>query len=170
MKNENKRFYLTIKGQEVEISEEVYRAYVQPLRAERRRKQRAFRCKVKGDRLNLVRCKKDCRECPYAQSGHNALGNNLSLDRMRVDGVDIEDSRLNVEQNYIDEEENQELYAAISKLTPRQQELVKMIYFDGMSQEDVRKKLGIAKSSMAEAMHRIYATLRKFLEKKLKNF
>lgn len=170
MENENKRFYLTIKGQEVEVSEEVYRAYIQPLRAERRRKQRAFRCKVKGDRLNLVRCKKDCRECPYAQSGHNALGNNLSLDRMRVDGVDIEDSRLNVEQNYIDKEENQELYAAISQLTPRQKELVEMIYFEGMSQEIVAQKLGIDSSSVRHAMQRIYASLRKILEKKLKNF
>ncbi len=48
MENNGKRFYLTIRGQEVEVSEEVYRAYIQPVRAERRRKQRAFRCKIKG--------------------------------------------------------------------------------------------------------------------------
>lgn len=94
MENENKRFYLTIRGQEVEVSEEVYRAYIQPVRAERRRKQRAFRCKIKGKKGNLVRCQKDCRECPYALSGHNALGNSLSLDRMKDEGVDIEDRRL----------------------------------------------------------------------------
>ena len=75
MENNGKRFYLTIRGQEVEVSEEVYRAYIQPVRAERRRKQRAFRCKIKGKKGNLVRCQKDCRECPYALSGHNALGN-----------------------------------------------------------------------------------------------
>lgn len=165
MENENKRFYLTIRGQEVEVSEEVYRAYIQPVRAERRRKQRAFRCKIKGKKGNLVRCQKDCRECPYALSGHNALGNSLSLDRMKDEGVDIEDRRLDIEQNYIDEEEKLELYAAIAKLTPRQKELVRLIYFEEKSQEEARKQLGIAKSSMAEAMQRIYATLRKFLEK-----
>ena len=165
MENNGKRFYLTIRGQEVEVSEEVYRAYIQPVRAERRRKQRAFRCKIKGKKGNLVRCQKDCRECPYALSGHNALGNNLSLDRMKDEGVDIEDRHLDVEQNYINEEEKRELYAAISKLTPRQKELVEMIYFDGMTQEEAREQLGIAKSSMTEAMQRIYATLRKFLEK-----
>lgn len=164
MKEENKRFYLKIKGQEVEVSEEVYRAYIQPLRAERRRKQRAFRCKVKGDRLNLVRCKKDCRECPYAQSGHNALGNNLSLDRMRVDGVDIEDSRLNVEQNYIDEEENQELYAAISQLTPRQKELIEMIYFEEMSQEMVSQKIGVAQATVSVTLDRAIENLKKIMK------
>ena len=165
MENNGKRFYLTIRGQEVEVSEEVYRAYIKPVRAERRRKQRAFRCKIKGKKGNLVRCQKDCRECPYALSGHNALGNNLSLDRMKDEGVDIEDRHLDVEQNYINEEEKRELYAAISKLTPRQKELVEMIYFDGMTQEEAREQLGIAKSSMTEAMQRIYATLRKILEK-----
>ncbi len=84
---------------------------------------------------------------------------------MKDEGVDIEDRHLDVEQNYINEEEKRELYAAISKLTPRQKELVEMIYFDGMTQEEAREQLGIAKSSMTEAMQRIYATLRKILEK-----
>lgn len=165
MENKDKRFYLKVRGQEVEVSEEVYRAYIQPVRAERRRKQRAFRCKIKGERLNLVRCKKDCRECQYALSGHNALGNNLSLDRMKDDGVDVEDRRQDVEQNYIDEEEMRELYAAIAKLTPRQKELVQLIYFDGVPQEKVCEMYGITKSAISHAMERIYVSLRKNLEK-----
>ena len=165
MENNGKRFYLTIRGQEVEVSEEVYRAYIQPVRAERRRKQRAFRCKIKGERLNLVRCNKDCRECPYALSGHNALGNSLSLDRMKDEGVDIEDRHLDVEQNYIADEEKRELYAAVAKLTPRQKELIEMIYFDGMTQEEVAKKLGVGSSAVRHSMQRAYAALRKILEK-----
>lgn len=165
MENENKRFYLTIRGQEVEVSEEVYRAYIQPVRAERRRKQRAFRCKIKGKKGNLVRCQKDCRECPYALSGHNALGNNLSLDRMKDEGVEIEDRHLDVEQNYIAEEEKRELYAAIAKLTPRQKELVRLIYFEEKTQEEVAVSLSMSKQAVSNAMQRIYASLQKFLEK-----
>ncbi len=165
MENNGKRFYLTIKGQEVEVSEEVYRAYIQPVRAERRRKQRAFRCKIKGKKGNLVRCQKACRECPYALSGHNALGNNLSLDRMKDDGVEVEDRRLDVEQNYIEREEKRELYAAIEQLTPRQKTLVRMIYFDGMSQEEVAARLSMSKQAVSNSMQRIYASLRRFLEK-----
>ncbi len=165
MENKDKRFYLKVQGKEVEVSEEVYRKYIRPIRAEQRRKRREWKCQVKGKKGNLVRCNKDCRECQYALSGHNALGNKLSLDRMKDEGVDIEDRRQDVEQNYIDEEEKRELYAAIAKLTPRQKELVELIYFDGMSQEKVAKKMGIASSSIRHAMQRIYATLRKILEK-----
>ena len=164
MENKNKRFYLTIRGQEVEVSEEVYRAYIQPVRAERRRKQRAFRCKIKGKKGNLVRCQKDCRECTYALSGHNALGNSLSLDRMKDEGVDIEDRRLDVEQNYIDEEEKRELYAAISKLTPRQKELVEMIYFEEKSQEEVADMLGISQCTISLTLKKAAETLKKLLE------
>lgn len=164
MENNGKRFYLTIRGQEVEVSEEVYRAYIQPVRAERRRKQRAFRCKIKGERLNLVRCQKDCRECPYALSGHNALGNSLSLDRMKDEGVDIEDRRLDVEQNYIAEEEKQELYTAIAQLTPRQKELVEMIYLDGMTQEQVAKRFGVAQATVSVTLERAIENLKKIMK------
>ena len=152
MENNGKRFYLTIRGQEVEVSEEVYRAYIQPVRAERRRKQRAFRCKIKGERLNLVRCNKDCRECPYALSGHNALGNSLSLDRMKDEGVDIEDRHLDVEQNYIADEEKRELYAAIKKLTPRQKEIVRLIYFEEKTQEEAASIIGISHQAISKAL------------------
>ena len=162
MENNGKRFYLTIRGQEVEVSEEVYRAYIQPVRAERRRKQRAFRCKIKGKKGNLVRCQKDCRECPYALSGHNALGNSLSLDRMKDEGVDIEDRRLDVEQNYIDEEEKRELYAAIAKLTPRQKELVEMIYFEEKNQYEVAEILGVSQQAVSKALGKILAELKSF--------
>lgn len=165
MENKNKEFYLMVNGQKVIVSEAVYRAYIQPVRAERRRKQRAFRCKVRGKNGKLVRCQKDCRECPYALSGHNALGNNLSLDRMKDEGVEVEDCNLDVEQSYIEKEEKQELHAAIKQLNPRQQQIVQLIYFEGKSQEEVRKLLGIAKSSMGEAMQRIHDSLKRFLEK-----
>ena len=77
MENKDKRFYLTIKGQQVEVSEDVYRAYVRPIRAEQRRKRREWKCQIKGKNGKLVRCQKDCRECRYAQSGNSALGNKL---------------------------------------------------------------------------------------------
>lgn len=167
MENENKRFYLKVRGQEVEVSEAVYRAYIQPVRAERRRKQRAFRCRIKGERLNLVRCTKDCRECPYALSGHNALGNDLSLDRMKDEGVDMEDRRMDVEQNYIVEEDNRELYAAIARLTPRQQEIVKLIYFEEKTQDETAAIIGISQQAVSKALVKIIAELKNFFESRL---
>ncbi|MGR6837021.1 hypothetical protein [Syntrophomonas erecta] len=41
---ETKQYYLTIDGQEVKVSEEVYRAYKRPIWAEHKRKEREKRC------------------------------------------------------------------------------------------------------------------------------
>lgn len=43
---ENKEFYLVIKGEKIIVSEEVYRAYKSSERAERKRKQRMWRCRI----------------------------------------------------------------------------------------------------------------------------
>ena len=92
-----------------------------------------------------------------------------TLDEFKEDGVEIVDRNIDLETAYIENEEwtsNQErLHKAISQLTPRQQEMVRMIYFEGKTQEEVRAYYGIAKSSMSEAMQRIFDSLKKFLEK-----
>lgn len=131
--NNEKKYIIKIKGKEVEVNEEVYRAYVRPIRAEQRRKRREWKCsKLSKTGGYYVRCNERCETCPYYQSGNNALGNKLSLDRMAEDGVDLEDSKQDVETKYIEEEtqneEKEKLYEAISKLTARQQEFVRLIF------------------------------------------
>lgn len=166
--SEKKEFYLIIKGEKVEVSEEVYRAYVRPIRAEQRQKRRNWRCKVQGEKGNLIRCTKDCSQCEYALAGNNATGNVLSLDTFKGEGVEILDRDFDLEAMYIENEERtsltERIHKAIAQLTPRQQEIVQMIYFEGKSQEEVRKHYGIAKSSMSEAMQRIFMSLKKFFE------
>lgn len=161
--NKDKTYYLMIGGQRVGVSEEVYRAYVRPIRAEQRRKRREWRCQVKGKNGKLVRCDKDCKECPYALSGQNALGNRMSLDRMKDDGIEIEDRKLDVEQNYIDEEEKRELYAAIARLTPREKELVRLIYFDGKTQDEVAEQFGVSQQAISKALSKIIEKIKNFL-------
>lgn len=86
--NNEKKYIIKIKGKEVEVNEEVYRAYVRPIRAEQRRKRREWKCsKLSKTGGYYVRCNERCETCPYYQSGNNALGNKLSLDRMAEDGL-----------------------------------------------------------------------------------
>ena len=164
---ENKKFYVTIKGKQIEVTEEVYRAYVRPIRKEQRQKRRDWKCKIVGSKGNLIRCPNKCEECPYARSGKTPKGNNLSLDEFRECGVEIVDASIDLEQRVIEEEtKNEKLKAlseALAKLTSRQQEMVKMIYFDGKSQEDLAKYYGVGKQAISNAMKRIYATLKKNL-------
>lgn len=170
MENKEQGYYLTIKGQRVYVSEEVYRAYVQPVRAEQRKRRREWRCKkVSENGGYYVRCKERCEECPYYLAGNSALGNVTSLDKLVDCDVEIEDVDSDLESKYIEQETKEEASArlreAIATLNDRQQEMVRMIYFDGKTQEEVARIFGIDSSSVRHAMQRIYATLRKILEK-----
>ena len=166
---ENKKFYVTIKGKQIEVTEEVYREYIRPMRVERSRRLRAWKCKVLGPKGNLVRCTKSCEECPYAQAGLNPKGNNLSLDEFKECGIEIIDKSINLEEKIIEEEtKNEKLKAlseALTKLTPRQQEMVKMIYFDDKSQEDLAKHYGVGKQAISKRVAKIHEILRNFLKK-----
>ena len=119
--NNAKKYIIKVRGEEVEVSEEVYRAYIRPIRAEQRRKRREWKCnRISKNGGHYIRCKDSCESCPYYQSGNNALGNKLSLDRMSEDGVDLEDPNQDVGTKYIEEEtrneEKEKLYKAISLL------------------------------------------------------
>lgn len=162
--NEKKEFYIIIKGEKVIVSEEVYRAYIRPLRAERLRKLRAWKCQVKGKKGNLVRCQEDCNKCPYALAGNNATGNTLSLDGFKEDGVEIVDRSVDLEISYIENEEwtsNQErLHKAILQLTPRQQEMVQMIYYEGKTEQEIADKYGITQQAVHNALKKILSRLK----------
>lgn len=166
---EQKQFYLMVNGQKVEVSEEVYRAYVRPVRAQQRADRRNWRCIVMAEKYGLVRCKADCNECPYAQQGNAPTGNETSLDALCAAGYDAP-STLDLEADLIDCEERLEQAArvqkAISRLNVRQQYIVRAIYFDGKSKTEVAQELGLKKSALSQALSRIMQLLKKFLQEK----
>lgn len=169
MQNNGKPRTLKIRGQVVEVSEEVYRAYIRPIRAEQRRKRREWKCqKLSETGGHYVRCKDRCENCPYYLAGNSTLGNVTSLDKFVDCEVVIEDKQSDMEANYIEQETQKEEYGkihvAIATLTPRQQEIVRLIYFEGKSQEEVAQILGIDFTSVSHALKRIKNSLRKKLE------
>ena len=162
---ENKKFYVTIKGKRIEVTEEVYRAYVRPVRKEQRQKRRERRCKIPGPTGNLIRCQKKCEECPYAKAGNLPKGTMLSLEAAEEEGMEIADKNTDIEAEVIETETMAEeidaLYKAISKLTPRQQKIVKMYYFEGKTQEEIGRYYGITQQAVRNALGKILAHLKK---------
>ncbi len=139
----NKSFYLWIKGQKVEVSEEVYRAYVRPIRNEQRKEKRDKRCliprTVKG-KTTYVRCMKDCRECEKA---HNAFNRRIvSLEFTTESGMDFEDASLDVEEGAIKNEEALKLRKALYYLKEKDRKLIQLIYFEGRTQVETSAILG----------------------------
>ena len=76
MKKEDKQFYIKVNGEEISVSEEIYRAYKNPVWAENKRKQRMVKCRV--DKYH--RCNKCCEKCGYYLNGGNMTGSVLSIE------------------------------------------------------------------------------------------
>lgn len=169
---ENKQFYIKVNGQKVPVSEEVYRAYVRPVNARKRAELRNNKCQVRGERSGLVRCREDCSECPYFIKGNKRRGSVLSLDGLIENGHE-EAAHTDMERELIEHEENTQqviaLHNAIEQLTERQRKMVHMIFFEGKTQDELAAYYGVKKQAVSNAMQRIYATLKRKLEKNQKN-
>ena len=129
---------------------------------------RASRCLVKGRRYGPVRCREDCGKCHSYSAGNKLQCGILSLEALRdagYDGVSDED----IEGGLVEREETigktAALHNAIGQLTERQKEMVKMVYFEGKTQEEVAAYYGVGKQAVSNAMQRIYAALKRNLEK-----
>ena len=163
---EQKQYYVTVKGQKVPVSEEVYRAYVRPARAQQRTEKRNKRCQVKGERFGLVRCKDNCAECPYAEKA--VFGSEQSLEALAESGfespaaTDMEADLLAAEEK---EEQAKRLQSAIACLTERQQYLIREIYFNGKTQKEIAEEIGATKQPVSNAIHRALTSMKKYLEK-----
>lgn len=79
---ENLEYYVTIKGQKVPCSREVYLTIKRPGRKENMRKFRGQRPFVNG-----TRCQEDCSKCPHYVEGPGCTNQgDVSLDQLYEDG------------------------------------------------------------------------------------
>lgn len=135
---ENKTYYLYVKGQRVEVSEQIYRAYVQP---ERKQRMREYRAKEK---ISVT-----------------------SIEALSEKGFEPEDGTQDFESALIEVEEQSEelakLNAAIEQLSERDRRVVQLYYFESKTQQEIANILGIAKSTMSELLPRILLRLKNFL-------
>lgn len=78
----------------------------------------------------------------------------------------IEDTSMSNEEKYEMDLNNEVIKEAISKLNPRQQEMVRLLYWEGKSQKDLCEIYGVKKQAISDAVKRIHDSLRKILDKK----
>ena len=79
-------------------------------------------------------------------------------------GIDYEDKHTNGDFSF-DDMEDKQLQAAIKLLTPRQQEILRLMYIEGRTQKEIAKRFGVDKSAISHAVERIYASLQKNYKK-----
>ena len=88
----------------------------------------------------------------------------VSFDSEMAQALDlIEDTSMSNEEKYEMDLNNEVIKEAISKLNPRQQEMVRLLYWEGKSQKDLCEIYGVKKQAISDAVKRIHDTLRKIL-------
>ena len=77
----------------------------------------------------------------------------------------IKDALISIENRYEIDLNNKIIEQSINKLTPRQQEMVRLLYWEEKSQKDLCKIYGVSKQAINNALNRIHKTLKKLLKK-----
>lgn len=156
-----KKRQLYVNGKLIDVSEEVYRAYMRDEWREAQREYRAKKCrKAKG-----VVCRKDCKTCPHYLEGEGLTGATLSLDAfVTEDGspVEFEDERVNVELEVARNILKEAFEKAKLSLTDRER-LILEYFMDERSDAEIGEALHITKSGAREARYKLFARLKKLL-------
>lgn len=90
---------------------------------------------------------------------------NHSLDEDSENGIDYEDKRFYGEYSF-DDFDDKALQAAFKLLTPRQQEILRLMYIEDRTQREIAKMFGVSESAISHAIDRIYASIQKNYKKK----
>ena len=97
------------------------------------------------------------------------FNNNQTETRRHVhfDALDPEDKHMSdgtdILADLIKKEGYERLYAAIRKLQPQQQELLRQIFWEGAKQKDIAERDGVSDRAITGRMKKIYAALKKSL-------
>lgn len=94
---------------------------------------------------------------------HKETRRHASLEAFNLDG-NLFPSATDVAGGVIGKEERERLYAAIAKLQPQQQELLRRVYFGGEALADIAREEGVSKMALTNRMKKIYAALQKNLK------
>ena len=91
--------------------------------------------------------------------------NEQSLEKSTDNGFDLADESQDVEAKAIKEVELMSIRKIISKLTLKQQWLVKELYIKKRTQEDIAEELHISQQAISSRLDTIKGKLKKFLKK-----
>jgi RNA polymerase sigma factor (sigma-70 family) len=148
-----KEYYLPIDGQEIPVSEEVYRAYKRPLWAEHKRKEREKRCRDE----NGHRCTKDCSKCDKQRTGSV-----LSLDKFNEEGFEVADS-VDIAELVAEKLLLEELVAALNELDPQNRRIAEL-YGEGLSEREIAAQVGLSQKGVNKRKTKIFNQLRQRLQ------
>jgi DNA-directed RNA polymerase specialized sigma24 family protein len=144
----NHQRYIEIEGQQIPVTEEVYRAYKRPAWAEHKRKEREKRCTSE----NGSRCNRDCSKCDKQRTGSV-----LSLDKFTEDGFEIAEP-IDLAELVADKLLLEELYAALDELDPENRRIMELFSI-GKSEREIAADIGLSQKAINKRKTKLFAQL-----------
>ena len=146
--------FIDIDGEQVPVTEEVYRAYKRPLWAEHKRKEREKRCR--DERGN--RCTGDCSKCDKERTGSV-----LSLSRLvEENGFEPADT-VDIAEMVADSLLLEELYAALEDLDPNNRRILEL-FSNSKSEREIADDIGLSQKAINKRKSKLFAQLRERLK------
>lgn len=150
---ENLKRYIEIDGEQITVTEEVYRAYKRPAWAEHKRKERAKRCRDE----NGNRCTKNCWECTKLRDGGD-----LSFEKFSDDGFEIADS-VDIAELIADKQLLEQLVDALDDLDPDERSLINALFYNDLTERDYAAEVGISHQAIGKRKKKIIEKLRSLM-------
>lgn len=144
---------IEIDGQQISVSEEVYRAYKRPAWAEHKRKEREKRCRDE----NGNRCTEDCSKCD-----RQLTGSVLSLDRFADEGFEVADT-IDLSELMADKLLFEELYAALEELDPDNRRIMELFSI-GKTEREIATDIGLSQKAINKRKTKLFSQLRERLK------
>jgi len=138
--------YIEIDGQQIPVTEEVYRAYKRPAWAEHKRKDREKRCRDE----NGNRCNRDCSKCEKQRTGSV-----LSLDKFTEGGFDVADT-VDIAELVADK-------LLLEELDPDNRRIIELFSI-GKSEREIASDIGLSQKAINKRKIKMFAQLRERLK------
>ena len=147
-------YYITIEGQEITVTEEVYRAYKRPTWAEHKRNDREKRCQVSDGKGRVKRCLEDCSTCDRVRDGSI-----LTLDEMTEEKHVLGTSEMDVSDIVAGKILLEQLYKVLDELDPKSLRVCQLI-MEGHSRREIARILEIPQSSFEYQFKKLMGTIK----------
>jgi RNA polymerase sigma factor (sigma-70 family) len=130
-------------------------------RNERRRKDTESRCMIPSKKFGLVKCRTDCKECPYSRTGFQ-----ISMDYM-FDNYEFEfadDSYKTEREKEVEQEQTDLVWNLVNKLEPTDRQILKL-FNEGKTDAAIAEIVKKSRSMVQERRTKLIKLLKEKIKK-----
>ena len=151
-------YVITVDGVDVEVCAEVYRAY-----ASAERKMEYMERDLKRDRVLQDANGKVVKD----ERGHliTLPEREVSLDKLLAEDWDYPSAEPSPENQVVGQIEIEMLYSGLDSLNDDERGLINALFFDGMTEREYAKAIGISKTALHARKIKVLGKLKSFLQK-----